>query len=110
VRAFDAAGNLSDPATASVATPGADTQAPTAPGNLAAIVAKGRKVDLRWGAATDDVGVVGYRVYRDGSLLREVTTLTYRDSPRRGTFTYTVRAVDAAGNTSGPSNAVTVKT
>ena len=110
VRAFDAAGNVSPAATASATTGTADTQPPTAPASLAATVSKGRKVNLSWGAATDNVGVVAYRVYRGGTQVRQVTGLTYRDSPGRGTFTYTVRALDAAGNLGPASNAVTVTT
>jgi hypothetical protein len=73
-------------------------------------VARGKKIDLRWGAATDNVGVTGYHLYRNGTLIRTVTTLTNRDAPGRGTFTYMVRALDAAGNLGPPSNAVTVTT
>lgn len=80
------------------------------PAGLSATVARGRKVDLRWGAAADDVGVTGYRVLRGGVQVAQVTSLSYRDAPGRGTFTYTVVAVDAAGRVSPPSNAVTVHT
>ncbi len=110
VIAFDAAGNVSPAAAASATTGTADTQAPTAPTGLAATVSKGRKVNLSWGAATDNIGVVAYRIYRGGAQVRQVTGLTYRDSPGRGTFTYTVRALDAAGNLGPVSNAVTVTT
>jgi chitodextrinase len=110
VVALDAAGNTSPAATASATTPAADAQAPSAPGTLTASVARGKKIDLRWGAATDNVGVTGYHLYRNGTLIRTVTTLTNRDAPGRGTFTYMVRALDAAGNLGPPSNAVTVTT
>ncbi len=110
VLAFDAAGNVSPAAVASATTGTTDTQAPTAPAGLTATAAKGRKVNLSWGAATDNVGVVAYRIYRGGAQVRQVTGLTYRDSPGRGTFTYTVRALDAAGNLGPASNAVTVTT
>ena len=110
VRAFDAAGNVSPAAAASATTGTADTQPPTAPSGLAVTVSRGRKVNLSWLAATDNAGVVAYRVYRGGTQVREVTGLTYRDSPGRGTFTYTVRAIDAAGNLGAASGAVTVTT
>ena len=67
---------------------------------------------LSWGASTDNVGVAGYRVYRNGSQLGTTTATTYFDSPLKPgtTYTYTVRAYDAAGNVGPPSNAVTVTT
>jgi chitodextrinase len=110
VVAFDAAGNASAPATASATTPAADTQKPSAPGTLVARITRAHKVDLSWGAATDNVGVTGYRILRGGVVVKTVTALTYRDGPGRGTWTYTVVALDAAGNVGPASNAVTVNT
>jgi cellulose 1,4-beta-cellobiosidase len=108
VRAFDAAGNASQPASASATTTAQDVQAPTAPGTLGATTSKGRRVDLSWGPASDNVGVAGYRVYRGASQVAQVATLAYRDRPARGTYTYTVRAVDAAGNLGAVSNSIVV--
>ena len=108
VRALDAAGHASAPAVASATTPSGDTTAPTAPTALAATV-KSRRVDLGWGASSDAVGVAGYRVLRNGAQVKQLTGLTYRDSPGRGTFVYTVVAFDAAGNVSPASTAVTVR-
>jgi chitodextrinase len=69
-------------------------------------------VALAWGASTDDVGVAGYRVYT-GSTLRATVTgtaATVTGLTRWRIYTFTVRAFDAAGNTSAASNAVTVWT
>jgi Gametolysin peptidase M11 len=111
VRAYDAAGNLGAPASASATTPGAgDTAAPSVPTGLVATVQKGRKVVLSWNASTDNVGVVGYDLYRNGSAIAGPTGTSYSDRPGRGTFTYHVRARDAAGNVSGLSAPVTVTT
>lgn len=111
VRAYDAAGNLGAPASASATTPGAgDTAAPSVPTGLAATVQKGRKVVLSWNASNDNVGVVGYDLYRNGSLIAGPTGTSSSDRPGRGTFTYHVRARDAAGNVSGLSAPVTVTT
>jgi hypothetical protein len=93
--------------------PPTDTTAPAAPGNLSASATSATSVDLSWDAATDDVGVTGYDVYRDGSLLQAgVTTTSYTDTTAAAetTYAYTVRAKDAAGNVSADSNTATVTT
>jgi chitodextrinase len=69
-------------------------------------------VQLAWTAATDNVGVVGYRVYRDGALVGTTTGLTYVDpdlEPQTAYF-YEVRAVDAAGNIGSPASATVTTT
>ena len=86
-----------------------DGAPPTAPTNLKASV-KPKSITLTWSASSDNVGVTGYQVYRNGALLTTVTGLSYKDNTvTRGTvYTYHVKARDAAGNVSGPSNSVTV--
>jgi hypothetical protein len=91
--------------------PPPDTTPPTAPTNLTATAA-GTQVNLTWTASTDNVGIAGYDVLRDGALIGTATSTGYTDttvSPST-TYTYTVRARDAAGNVSSPSNAATVTT
>ncbi|MEU6382055.1 discoidin domain-containing protein [Streptomyces bauhiniae] len=110
VRAKDAAGNVSANSN-SVTRPGSggDTQAPTAPGNLA-YTQSGGDVKLTWQASSDNVKVTGYDVYADNQLLKSVAgdVLTYTDTPSAtATVTYYVKAKDAAGNVSGASNSVT---
>jgi hypothetical protein len=83
---------------------------PSTPTGLGASVQKGRKVALTWNAASDNVGVVGYDVYRNGTRIAGPSGTSYTDRPGRGTFTYQVRARDAAGNVSGLSAGVTVTT
>jgi len=108
VQAFDANGNASGVATKSWTQPVPDTLAPSQV-SLTGTKTKSR-VNLSWTAATDNVGVVGYRVYRNGVLVATTTSRTWSDALRKGTMTYTVRAYDAAGNQGTPSNAyVTVK-
>lgn len=88
------------------ATASGDTQEPTAPDGLAVTAASSTRVDLTWRAASDDAGVTGYRIYRDGAMVGTVgTATTYPDTTARAgaTHDYHVRAVDAAGNESGPS-------
>jgi len=108
VVAVDAAGNASVAAAASVSTPFVDTTAPTAPSNLRTTTLTKAKATLAWNASTDNVGVAGYRVYRNGALVATTTTLTWSDARQRVSVTYYVIAVDAAGNASGASNSVTV--
>jgi chitodextrinase len=87
-----------------------DTIPPTAPGGLTAKVGKGRKVALSWSASTDNVGVVGYQLYRNGKLVATLTGTVYTDAlgAKTRTATYDVVAFDAADNLSAASNAVTV--
>lgn len=110
VRAFDAAGNVGPAASASATTPALDSLAPSTPTGLKGVVQKGRKVVLTWSASSDNVGVVAYDVMRGGVAIASSTTTTYVDRPGRGTFSYQVRARDAAGNASGWSAPVAVKT
>ncbi len=87
-----------------------DSIAPGAPVNLKASV-KGSRVTLSWSAATDagGSGVARYGVRRGATQVATPVSTTYTDSPGSGTWSYTVVAVDAAGNVSAPSAAVSVK-
>jgi fibronectin type 3 domain-containing protein len=114
VIAFDAGGNRSTPATLGpVTTPDPpDTTAPSVPQGLQATAPASNRVDLTWSAATDDRGVTGYVVSRGGAVLTTTTATSYSDltvSPSTA-YTYTVQAVDAAGNTSAPSDPAPVTT
>jgi chitodextrinase len=116
IDAFDAAGNHSPQSSpVSVTTPAAsDTQAPSVPSGLTATASSPSQVDLAWQASTDNVGVAGYSVYRDGALLNTVSgnTLAFSDNTAQPstTYSYTVDAFDAAGNHSAQSNPVSVTT
>jgi chitodextrinase len=90
--------------------PGGDTQAPTAPGWLPA-TPTASYVRLNWSAATDNVGVTGYRVYRNGVQVGTTSELTYVDPDRAPltTYSYEIRAYDAATNL-GPAAVGTVTT
>ncbi|MEY2580481.1 MAG: acid phosphatase type 7, partial [Ilumatobacteraceae bacterium] len=116
VVAVDAAGNVSPmSAGARVTTPGvADHTAPSQPGKLTATAPNSGQVNLSWTASTDNVGVTGYRVYRNGVALSTPTApnpsppTTYSDDTTDPgvTYTYQVSAVDAAGNESTKASAV----
>ncbi len=116
VAACDAAGNCSAPSLVAVAiTPTAegDTQSPTVPVNFNGTATSVSAIKLSWGAATDNVGVAQYKVYRNGTLLAALGKVSgYTDSgltPSTG-YSYTVAACDAAGNCSAQSSAVSVST
>lgn len=86
-----------------------DTIAPSVPGGLEAR-ARRRAISLTWRAATDNVGVAGYEILRDGVVIASTPEPVYSDrSADRSTPTvYRVRAFDRAGNRSALSNAITV--
>ncbi|HEX7138807.1 MAG TPA: right-handed parallel beta-helix repeat-containing protein [Vicinamibacterales bacterium] len=115
VRAYDAAGNISTAsptATAStlpsgVMTGGVDTIAPSAPSSLIATATSSSAVSLVWGASTDNVAVTGYRILRNGAYLTTVTSTSFSDSGLSAstTYTYSVSALDSAGNQSGIATA-----
>jgi chitodextrinase len=89
-----------------------DTTAPTAPANLRTTAVAANSVALAWDAATDNVGVTGYTVFRNGILVAGVSGTSYTDtSVAAGTaYSYTVQAFDAATNTSAASTALAVTT
>ncbi len=114
VTALDAAGNESNPSsTLSVTTvdPG-DTTPPTAPTGLQAGGATTTSVQLTWNPATDNRGVTGYRIYRNGAAVGTTATTSYTDSSLTAdtSYTYRVSAYDAAGNESDLSAQITART
>lgn len=111
VRATNSLGTSSNSVEVSV-TPSEDTQAPTAPANLVASNVTTTSLTVSWSASTDNVGVKGYDVYRDGALIGSTTGLSFDDSGLipNTTYVYTVRAKDAAGNVSASSSPLNVKT
>ncbi|MEW1640552.1 MULTISPECIES: carbohydrate binding domain-containing protein [unclassified Streptomyces] len=91
---------------------GGDTQAPTAPTGLTSTGKTSSSVSLSWGAATDNVGVTSYDVYSGANQVLSVsgTSGTVGGLSASTAYTFTVKARDAAGNTSPASNAVSVTT
>jgi bacillolysin len=89
-----------------------DTQAPTAPTSLVASGTTSTTTTLYWSASSDNVGVVGYDVYRGTTNLGTVTSTSANITGlTAGTaYTFSVRAKDAAGNVSNSSNTVNVTT
>ncbi len=92
-----------------------DATAPTIPADLTASAVSSRQVDLAWTAASDNVGVQGYQVFRDGSFLSGVgpvgsTSFSDTTVSPLSTYTYRIAAVDAAGTLSGQSDPATAST
>jgi hypothetical protein len=99
----------SSKASYTVAEPQADNEPPSVPTGLSADL-KLKQINLSWNTATDNVGVAGYRLWRNGAVIGEMTGTDYidRDITTGETYTYQVVAYDAAGNTSADSNSATV--
>jgi hypothetical protein len=88
-----------------------DVTAPTAP-TLSASGTTSTSTNLSWFGATDAVGITAYDVYQGSSLIGSTASTTYTVtslSPST-TYSFTVRAKDAAGNVSASSNTVSVTT
>jgi len=121
VRATDAANNLSGYSnTASASTPAPpDTTPPTAPTNLTASAASDTRINLSWTASTDNVGVTGYLVERcQGAACLNFVQIalpagtTFGDTGLTAStsYSYRVRATDAAGNLGSYSGTGTAST
>jgi hypothetical protein len=89
-----------------------DNQAPTVPGGLKTGAITATSAALSWSASTDNVGVAGYDVLRDGVVVATSEATMFTDSALTPdtTYTYAVRAKDLAGNVSAAGPGVTVKT
>ncbi|TCM91055.1 hypothetical protein EV294_109132 [Paenibacillus sp. BK033] len=89
-----------------------DTTAPTAPTNATATAASSNQINLSWTASTDNVGVTGYNVYRGGVLAGSSAGTSYSDTGLTAStsYSYTVKAKDAAGNESAASSTVSATT
>ena len=113
VKAYDQAGNFATAQVGVVVKNGGDTSAPTAPQSVTAVAPAYNKVTVNWKASTDNVGVTGYTVWRNGSpvaQLGNVTTYTDATVVADTSYSYQVTAKDAAGNVSTASAAASVKT
>lgn len=80
----------------------ADTTAPSVPGALSLAGVTATDVSLAWTASSDDTGVEGYRLRRDGMVIATTTQTVFRDTGRlpATAYLYELEAFDVAGNTS----------
>jgi len=114
--AIDPSGNSSD-ASGSVdvrteSAPAIDVEAPSVPTYLHSMGETSDAIELMWNASSDNSGSVQYLVFRDGQQIARTGMTMFTDSglAEDRNFTYTVQAIDAAGNVSPASNALTVAT
>jgi chitodextrinase len=91
---------------------GGDTTPPSTPSNLAVTGVTNSSASLSWSQSSDNVGVTGYRVYRNGAQVGTTGGTSFTDSGLSAStqYTYKVAAVDAAGNVSAQSASVTATT
>jgi len=91
-----------------------DTVPPSSPAGLAATATSSSQIQLNWITSTDNIGVSTYQVFRNGSSIALVTapTTSFLDSGLSAvtTYTYSVIARDAAGNSSAQSASTSVRT
>ena len=99
---------LSFPSAPSQNDPAADASPPSNPTGLIATVASSTQVNLSWTASTDNVGVQGYKLYRNGTYVAAIgpigsTSVSDTGLTSGTAYSYTVSAIDGAGNESGQS-------
>lgn len=91
-------------------TPNPDTEVPTIPSNLIASNTTSTTTDLSWTASTDNIGVVAYNIYVDGSYYvstnSTATTITVTGLSPETSYAFSVLAVDAANNVSNLSTSI----
>ena len=83
-----------------------DTTPPSTPQNFTATVVSSSRIDLAWSASSDDSGVAGYKVYRNGTYLDTTSSTSYPATGLTAStyYCFSVLAYDAAGNESGMSS------
>jgi len=112
VDAADAAGNRSTKSSITASTAVCDTTPPSVPSGLASSGVSQSSVSLSWNASSDNVGVAGYGVYRNGTLVASPsgTTASVSGLTCGTSYSFTVDAVDGAGNRSAQSSPLAVAT
>lgn len=89
-----------------------ETEPPTAPQNVQTAQITGSTIGLTWAPSSDNDGVEGYEIYRDGVRVGSTANTFYSDFGLIGNtpYTYTVRAKDLSWNLSEPSAVLTAIT
>ncbi len=100
-------GGSSSPGVSSGGDPGpGDSQAPSTPAGFGAVAVSSSEIDLAWTPSVDNAGVAGYKVYRNGTFLKNTTSVSTSDTGLQSStqYCYTVSALDSAGNESAQSS------
>lgn len=116
--ALDKAGNRSEASETTLVTsadqvkPVEDTEAPSIPQKLTVSNVTQSSVLVNWLSSTDNVGVAGYKVWRDGKVVAETANTYWTDNglEAESEYCYQITASDAAGNQSDKSQMLKVKT
>ncbi len=89
-----------------------DTAPPSVPSGLTATAVSSSKINLSWNASTDDVGVIGYQIFRNNAQIATSSTTSFSDTGlvANTPYSYAVAAYDVAGNVSSPSSPATATT
>ncbi|MDO8742198.1 MAG: LamG-like jellyroll fold domain-containing protein, partial [bacterium] len=92
--------------------PVSDTTAPTTPTSLTATAISTTQINLSWSTSTDNIGVTGYRIYRNGTQIATSATNSYSNTGLSAStaYSYTIAAYDAAGNASVQSASASATT
>lgn len=95
-----------------IAEPAPDASSPFVPGNVTVSVLSATQVKIAWNASSDNVGVLGYRIYRDGQQVGVVTGLSYvvANLTPATSYRFSIAAHDAAGNVSPRSGEISATT
>lgn len=112
VSAYDAANNNSAQSAGVDVSTLPDTTAPSVPTNLSAQVVSPTQITLSWNLSTDNVGVAGYKIYRDGEFITTSTVTPWQNTGLTPgtTYSYTISAFDGAGNESAQTAPVVATT
>ncbi len=89
-----------------------DNEPPSMPANVTGVSPAPNRVNLSWTASTDNIGVVGYNIYRDNVKITSTAATSYSDTPLSAatTYTYEITAYDLVGNESARSTPPTIVT
>lgn len=89
-----------------------DVTPPSTPAGLTATVVSASEIDLSWTAATDNVGVAGYKIISNGTFIATAVGTTYKSTGLTASTAYTfmVAAYDASGNVGPQSTSASATT
>lgn len=112
LKAYDAAGNVSESSTALNVATISDTQPPSVPGALSASSPTYTSIALRWKPSTDNTDIKGYEIYCDGSRIASTSATCFvcKGLMPGKTYAFNVKAYDIASNYSTQSNGVSAST